>query len=76
MSKLKTYHFMEHRLYIEVEIKSQRMATKEDIAKLDFKMVELDYKLSENKYEILKWMFIYCVTQTYVTLGCILLLKW
>jgi hypothetical protein len=75
MSKLKPNRFMEHRLYIEVEIKSQRMATKEDIAKLDFKIAELDYKLSETKYEILKWMFIFCVAQTYVALGCILLLR-
>jgi hypothetical protein len=59
-------NFIENKINHGLESKTNIFATKEDLAKLEL-------KISEWKNEILKWMFIFCVTQVTVTVGYILL---
>jgi hypothetical protein len=58
--------YIEEKIKNEVENKSQTLATKDDVAKLDI-------KISETKSELIKWMFIFWIGQIVATFGFILL---
>ena len=58
--------FIEEKVKEEVHLKSQILATKQDIAD-----VRLD--AATNKSELIKWMFIFWIGQVGVTFGFILL---
>lgn len=58
--------FIEEKIKCEVDTKASNFATKEDIAKLSA-------EASENKAELMKWMFIFWVGQMIGTFGFILL---
>lgn len=58
--------FIEEKIKYEVDTKASILATKEDIAKLRT-------EASENKAELMKWMFVFWVGQMIGTFGFILL---
>ena len=58
--------FIEEKIKNEVDIKASNLATKEDI-------VKVRTEASENKAELIKWMFIFWVGQMIGTFGFILL---
>lgn len=58
--------YIEDKIRGEVDNKSNSLATKEDIAKLDT-------KISESKSETIKWMFIFWIGQVLATFGFILI---
>ncbi len=58
--------YIEEKIKNEFDNKSQILATKEDVAKLDL-------KISGTKAELIKWMFIFWIGQIAVTFGFILL---
>lgn len=58
--------FIERKISADLDSKTQILATKEDLAKLDA-------KISESKSETIKWMFIFWVGQVIATFGFILL---
>lgn len=62
--------FIEDKIRIEVENKSQMLATKEDLFKVKS---ELELKISESKSDTIKWMFIFWIGQVVATFGFILL---
>ena len=55
---------MENHIEKSFEKKIDRLATKEDLLKLDV-------KISDSKAEIIKWMFIFWIGQVVVTLAII-----
>ena len=59
-------NFIEHKITGELEYKSQILATKEDISRLDLKK-------EHTKSEMIKWMFIFWIGQVVATFGFILL---
>jgi len=58
--------FIERKISADLENKTQILATKEDLAKLDA-------KISESKSETIKWMFIFWIGQVLATFGFILI---
>jgi hypothetical protein len=58
--------FIEEKIKCEVDTKASNFATKEDIATVRM-------EASENKAELIKWMFIFWVGQMIGTFGFILL---
>ena len=58
--------FIEEKIKCEVDNKASNLATKDDIAKLRA-------EASENKAELMKWMFVFWVGQMIGTFGFILL---
>ncbi len=58
--------FIEEKIKVEMESKLSILATKEDIGKVR-------QEASENKAELLRWMFIFWVGQMATTYGFILL---
>ena len=56
--------FMENHIEKSFEKEIDRLATKEDLLKLDV-------KISDSKAEIIKWMFIFWIGQVVVTLAII-----
>ncbi len=59
-------NFIQHKIQNEVDNKSQMLATKDDILRLDIKMEHLQ---AQN----IKWMFIFWIGQVIATFGFILL---
>ena len=59
-------NFIEQKITSDLENKTQILATKQDLAKLDT-------RISETKAETIKWMFIFWVGQVVATFGFILL---
>lgn len=58
--------YIEEKIKNEFDNKSEILATKGDVAKLDV-------KITETKAELIKWMFIFWIGQIAVTFGFILL---
>lgn len=58
--------FIESKINQEMESRIQNLATKEDIANLDI-------KIEATKSEIIKWSFIFWISQLLATFGFILL---
>ena len=56
--------YVENHVEKSFEKEIDRLATKEDLLKLDV-------KISDSKAEIIKWMFIFWIGQVVVTLGII-----
>ena len=56
--------YIEEKIKAEVESKSQVLATKDDVAKLEI-------KLSETKAELIRWMSIFWIGQVAATFGFI-----
>ena len=61
----------------ELNNKSQILATKDDLNRLDVKIKDdlnkLDVKISETRYDLIKWMFIFWIGQVAATFGFIFL---
>lgn len=70
-------NFIEQKISIELENKIQLLATKEDLSKVELKLVssigQLDIKIGEVKAEMIKWMFLFWIGQLIATFGFILL---
>jgi len=62
--------YVENKIKLEVERKSDILATKQDLAQLEIKLTE---KLLEAKADTIKWMFIFWIGQVIATFGFILL---
>ncbi len=62
--------YVESKIKYEVEHKSDTLATKQDLAKLEIKLTE---KFLEGKADTIKWMFIFWIGQVIATFGFILL---
>ena len=58
--------FIEEKIKSEMENKSQFLATKDDVSKLDLKLSE---KISETKVELLKWIFAFWLTLALMIIG-------
>lgn len=58
--------YIEDKIKDEFMNKSQLLATKEDVSKLDV-------KISETKSELIKWMFLFWIAQAASTFGFILI---
>jgi len=69
--------FTESKISSELENKTKNLATREDLARLETKivldLVRVEAKISESKAETIKWMFIFWVGQVLATIGSILL---
>ena len=52
--------FIEEKIKCEVDTKASNLATKEDLARVEGK---LSAEASENKAELMKWMFVFWVGQ-------------
>ena len=65
--------FIEEKIKCEVDIKASNLATKGDISKLSEDIAKSRAEASENKAELMKWMFVFWVGQMIGTFGFILL---
>jgi hypothetical protein len=65
--------FIEEKIKKEVDINASNLATKGDISKLSEDIAKFRAEASENKAELMKWMFIFWVGQMIGTFGFILL---
>ncbi|MDP3260083.1 MAG: hypothetical protein Q8M34_05805 [Thermodesulfovibrionales bacterium] len=55
----------------DTERKKEILATKEDISRLEKEIARLEIKIESTKAEIIKWMFIFWLSQIGVTTGII-----
>ena len=55
------------------DAEKDRLATKDDIQRLELKIGALEVKIAEVKADIIKWMFIFWLGQIGATIGIILL---
>ena len=62
--------YIELKINKEVNSKSLILATKEDLNK---EISRLDVKITETRYDLIKWMFIFWIGQVAATFGFILL---
>jgi hypothetical protein len=58
--------FIEHKIKDELDTKSQVLATKEDLLKLESK---LDLRISETKVDLIKWIFAFWITLALMIIG-------
>ena len=69
--------FIEEKIKGEVDTKTSILATKEDLARTDTKIetakAELKEEGANSKAELIKWMFVFWVSQVITTFGFILL---
>ena len=69
--------YIEETIKDELNIKSQILATKDDLNRIDVKIKDdlnkLEVKISETRYDLIKWMFIFWIGQVAATFGFIFL---
>jgi len=62
--------YIEDKIKDEVQVQSNILATKQDLAAVELKLSE---KISDTRADMIKWMFIFWIGQVAVTFGFILL---
>lgn len=58
--------YVENKIKEDLESKTQMLATKEDLSKLDLKFTD---KISNVKVDLIKWMFAFWVTVVLMLVG-------
>jgi hypothetical protein len=58
--------YVENKIKEDLESKTQMLATKEDLSKLDLKFID---KINSVKVDLIKWMFAFWVTVVLMMIG-------